>query len=149
MAIRSTAQRVVETLRRLETEADIWISTASPQGKPHLIPLSLAWDGTRILASTPPDTPTVRNVLSTGVARVSLADTDDVVIVVASAAARPFAELEPADADFFAAHAGWDPRAQTGEWSLLTFTPETVFAWRGEPELSGRVIMRHGTWLDA
>ena len=148
MALRTTETRVAETIRRLETEADIWIATASDDGAPHLIPLSLAWDGSNILVATPTASPTTRNILATGRARASLADTNDVVIVRAAAQAIPFAEVPTAIAESFVARVGWDPGNQAGgDWSLLTLTPEVVLAWRGEPELAGRIIMRHGVWL--
>lgn len=148
MAVRTTATRVAEAIRRLETEADIWIATASGDGAPHLIPLSLAWDGSHILVATPTASPTTRNIRATGRARASLADTDDVIIVRAAARAAPFAEVLPESAELFADRVGWDPRRQSGgEWSLLTLTPEVVFAWKGEAELAGRIIMRRGTWL--
>ena len=148
MAIRSTSIRVAEAIGRLESEPDVWIATASGDGAPHLIPLSLAWDGIHILAATPTDSPTTRNIIATGRARASLADTTDVVIVRAAAAAKPFADVPSAAAEAFVDRVGWDPRKQGGgEWSLLTLTPEVVLAWKGEPELAGRVIMRHGLWL--
>lgn len=125
----------------------MWIATASADGVPHLIPLSLAWDGSQILLATPPESPTARNIVATGWARASLADTDDVVIVVAAAAATPFEQTPVEVAEFFAEAAGWDPRREGGRWSLLTLTPETVHAWKGEPELAGRTIMRDGAWV--
>jgi hypothetical protein len=148
MTPRSTATRITEAIHRLETEADVWIATASGDGAPHLIPLSLAWDGSRILVSTPTASPTTRNIAQTGRARASLADTDDVVIVRAAAEAAPFADLPDAIAARFVDRVGWDPRQQSGgEWSLLTLTPEMVFAWKREPEIAGRTIMRGGEWV--
>ena len=146
MANRSTETRIADTIRRLESEEDVWIATASAEGVPHLIPLSLAWDGSRILLATPPDSPTARNIVATGRARASLADTDDVVIIVASAVVTPFEQTPGNVTEFFVEAAGWDPRRQNGRWSLLTLTPEMIHAWKGEPELVGRTIMRHGEW---
>ena len=147
MANRTTATRIADTVRRLDSEPDVWIATASAEGVPHLIPLSLAWDGSRILVATPPESPTVRNIVAAGQARASLPDTDDVVIIVASAAVTPFEESPGDVADFFSERAGWDPRREGGRWSLVTLTPEMIHAWKGEPELVGRTIMRHGEWV--
>jgi hypothetical protein len=147
MASRSTATRIADTRRRLESEPDVWIATASAEGVPHLIPLSLAWDGSQILVATPPDSPTVMNIVATGLARASLADTDDVVIINASAAVAPFEETPGDVVDFFVEAAGWDPRKEEGRWSLLTLTPRMIHAWKGEPELVGRTIMRRGAWV--
>jgi hypothetical protein len=146
MANRSTETRIADTIRRLESEADVWIATASAEGAPHLIPLSLAWDGSRILLATPPDSPTTRNIVATGRARASLADTDDVVIIVASAVVTPFEDTPGDVVEFFVEAAGWDPRKQDGPWSLLTLTPEMIHAWNTEPEIVGRTIMRDGEW---
>ncbi|MCP3974428.1 MAG: pyridoxamine 5'-phosphate oxidase [bacterium] len=147
MENRSAESRIADTLRRLESEADVWIATASAAGAPHLIPLSLAWDGTNILLATPPGSPTARNIDATGQARASLADTDDVVVIVASAVVTPFERTPDDVADSFAERAGWDPRKNDGRWALLTLAPETIHAWKGEPELVGRTIMRRGEWV--
>lgn len=146
MENRSADTRIADTIRRLESEPDVWIATASAAGAPHLIPLSLAWDGTSILLATPPGSPTARNIEATGQARASLANTDDVVIIVASATVTPFEDAPVDVADSFAERTGWDPRRQDGRWALLTLTPETIHAWKGEPELVGRTIMRRGEW---
>ncbi|MGI9644893.1 MAG: pyridoxamine 5'-phosphate oxidase family protein, partial [Ilumatobacteraceae bacterium] len=61
MTIRTTESRISDSIRRLETDADVWIATSGPDGTPHLVPLSLAWDGERILVATPADTATARN----------------------------------------------------------------------------------------
>ena len=147
MTNRTTATRIADTKRRLETEPDVWIATASPEGVPHLIPLSLAWDGARILLATPPDSPTARNIVATGRARASLADTDDVVVIAATAEVTPFEDTPGDVVDFFVEAAGWDPRNNEGPWCLLTLTPEMIHAWKGEPELVGRTIMRNGEWV--
>jgi len=147
MANRPTESRIANAIRRLESEADVWIATASADGVPHLIPLSLAWDGSRILLATPPESPTARNIVATGSARASLPDTDDVVIIVASAVLTPFEDTPGDVVELFVEAAGWDPRKQGGRWSLLTLTPETIHAWKGEPELVGRTIMRDGEWV--
>jgi hypothetical protein len=146
MGNRSTKTRIADAIRRLESEPDVWIATASAAGVPHLIPLSLAWDGTNILLATPPGSPTARNIDATGQARASIADTDDVVIIVASAVTTPFEQIPGDVADSFANRTGWDPRLQDAQWALLTLTPETIHAWKGEPELVGRTIMRRGDW---
>src|SRR5262245_59614494 len=50
---RTRAERRADALRRLETDENVWVSTAGVDGSPHLVPLSLAWDGSRILVATP------------------------------------------------------------------------------------------------
>lgn len=146
--IRPTGERIVEARRRLASESDVWVATSSPTGVPHLIPLSLTWDGTSIICVTPTANPTARNVVATGHARASLESSSDVVILETRASARDLGELRDDEVDRFVEAAGWDPRSGEGPWSVLTLTPETIFSWRGETEFEGRRLMRDGVWAD-
>lgn len=65
--MRSAAQRRADAERRLENDANVWIATSSNDGTPHLVPVSLGWDGTQILVATPSATPTARNADETDV----------------------------------------------------------------------------------
>ncbi len=42
---------------------------------------------------------------------------------------------------------GWDPRQEKSPYLYLRAAPQTVRAWRGTPELRGRVVMRDGAWV--
>ena len=144
---RSTERRITDTLRRLDTAADVWIATSSAEGLPHLVPLSLGWDGARILVATPSRNPTARNVADTGKARAALDDADDVVLIAADAEEVPYLALDESTAKAFADRVGWDPANEPGEWSMLVLRPRTVHAWRGVSEIDDRTIMRSGAWL--
>lgn len=146
--IRPTGERIVEARRRLASESDVWVATSSATGVPHLVPLSLTWDGTSIVCVTPTGTPTARNITATGRARASLESSSDVVILETAASARDLGEASDDAVERFAAAAGWDPRTGDGPWSVLTLTPETIFSWRGEAEFEGRRLMRDGVWAD-
>lgn len=147
MATRSHNDRIVDALRRLETDRNVWISTSSPDGTPHLVPLSLGWDGLRILVATPSATPTARNVAATGKARAALDDADDVVLIAADAQEIPFAEAAEETVEVLVNRIGWSPADESGVWSLLALTPHMVHAWRGVSEIDRRTIMKSGAWL--
>jgi hypothetical protein len=66
MAPRTTNGRIAHAKHLLNTEANVWVSTSSPTGTPHLVPLSLAWHENRILVATPTSTLTPRKVIATG-----------------------------------------------------------------------------------
>ena len=121
-------------------------ATASPDGEPHLIPLSLHWDDGTVVMITPTDSPTVRNARATGHARVSLADPDDVVVMRGAIEAVPLDDVDPDLIDRFVERAGWRPSPAEGPWSVLLVTPRLVHAWHGIQEFDGRTIMREGTW---
>ncbi len=147
MDSRTTSDRIAHATQLLETQANVWVSTASPTGTPHLVPLSLAWYENRILLATPTSTPTARNIAATGKARVALDSSHDVVLIVADATEEPFASGETAVLHEFVNRAGWNPAAESGEWSLLVLTPRVIQAWQGAGEIEGRTIMKDGEWL--
>ena len=147
MPARSIEQRISAVLRRLKSEPNVWIATASPAGVPHLVPLSLAWANGEILVTSPSETPTVRNVAATGRARAALDSTEDVVIIEAAASAASLDAVPEASMDFYVSTVGWDPRVESGNWSMLTLRPRLIHAWNGIGEIDGRTIMRRGEWL--
>lgn len=145
--MRSTEQRVADTLRRLNTDANVWVASAV-DGRPHLVPLSLAWDGERLLVATPADTPTARNLSASGQAKVTLDSADDVVLIEADATVASFDESDETTVGAYIDRVGWDPRNEPGTWVLIALTPSVTRAWNGVREINGRTIMRDGAWLD-
>ncbi|MFC8779167.1 pyridoxamine 5'-phosphate oxidase family protein [Streptomyces nigra] len=146
-ARREAAERRRDTLERLAVERDVWVSTAHPDHGPHQVPLWFMWDGQAVWMCTDATSATARNVRAEPRIRLALPDTFDVVLLQGEAEC--FLDQEvPADAaEAFTAKFGWDPRTEEGSFVYLRVAPTTVRAWRGEPELRGRVIMRDGRWL--
>ncbi|MEU1496674.1 pyridoxamine 5'-phosphate oxidase family protein [Streptomyces sp. NPDC005732] len=145
---RTVKQRTQDTLRRLEQDVDVWVSTAAPDGAaPHLIPLSYLWDGTTVLLATPGASPTGRNLRATGTVRLGFGPTRDVVMVEGTVETLEAAALPAGAGDAFAARTGFDPRALTTVYLYFRVTPRRVRAWREADELAGRDLMRDGEWL--
>ena len=63
---RSRAERRRDTEHRLTHDVDVWVASASPDGTPHLVPLSFDWDGETLLLATSAQSPTGRNLAATG-----------------------------------------------------------------------------------
>ena len=147
MAGRTIEERTQHVIERLDGDADVWIATASRDGRPHLVPLSLYWDGTTIVATNPTSSVTTANVKSTGVARFALNGSDDVVIIDADVTLVDVTEAGDGLPDRYAARTGWDPREQDGEWVYLLARPERILTWNGPDEIEGRTVMRNGRWL--
>ncbi|MGI5416730.1 pyridoxamine 5'-phosphate oxidase family protein [Actinomadura luteofluorescens] len=145
---RQLAERRRDTLERLVGERDVWVSTAHPDHGPHQVPLWFLWDGRAVWVCTGADSATVRNVRDEPRVRLALPDTFDVVLLQGKAECFPDQEVPDDAAGAFAAKFGWDPRTEDDPFVYVRVVPETVRAWRGEPELRGRVIMRAGIWLD-
>lgn len=147
--MRSNAERVADTITALEQQSECWIATGRPDGSAHLIPLSFAWDGAKILLATFTDSVTTRAVSSTGRVQFSLPSTTDVVLIDADAAVREVGELADHLYERFVRQAGFHPRRTVDRFSFLVLTPVRVLAWRSEEELIGREIMKAGVWRSA
>lgn len=144
---RSTAERRRDTLERLASERDIWVSTAHPERGPHQVPLWFLWDGQAAWMCTSADSATARNVRREPRVRLALPDTVDVVLLQGEATCYSAGDVPRAAADAFAGKFGWDPRVEEPSHLYLRVVPQTVRAWRGVRELRGRVVMRDGAWL--
>ncbi|MFJ9811189.1 pyridoxamine 5'-phosphate oxidase family protein [Streptomyces sp. NPDC101158] len=144
---RSRAQRRRDTEHRLTHDVDVWVASASPDGAPHLVPLSFDWDGEALLAATPAGSPTGRNLAATGTARLALGHTRDVAMIEGAVEVLDIDALPPQLGDRFAARTGFDPRSLTTSYRWFRITPHRVQAWREENELAGRELMCEGHWL--
>jgi hypothetical protein len=144
-AVRSASQRKADTLARLGNDADVWVATAS-DGHPHLVPLSLAWDGAHVLVATPASSPTARNASASGEVRLALGTSRDVTVIDAAAEVVRCADAPEPIARGYASRTGWDPRREDVPHVYLVATPLTMRAWQSLPEIDGRTIMRGGQW---
>jgi len=143
---RSRARRRRDSEHRLASDVDVWVATASPDGMPHLVPLSFDWDGDTLLLATT-DSPTARNLAATRVVRLALGPTRDVTVIDGDVEVIEIDAMPRERGDRFAASAGFDPRALTTPYRWFRVTPRRVQAWREEDELVGRELMRDGRWL--
>ena len=144
---RSPIWRRRDTERRLAHDVDVWVSSASPDGTPYLVPLSFDWDGRSLLLSTRADSPTGRNLGNTGRARLGLGPSRDVTMIDGDVQELDLCELPPADAQRFVARTGFDPCAQVETYRWFRITPTRIQAWREADELPGRDLMRAGRWV--
>lgn len=147
-ARRDVPERRRDTLERLAGERDIWVSTAHPDHGPHQLPLWFYWDGRAVWMCTGGTSATARNVREEPRVRLALPDTFDVVLLQGEAEHCSDRGVPEEAADAFAEKFGWDPRAEEGSFLYIRVTPKAVLAWRGEPELRDRVLMREGAWLE-
>ena len=144
---RSSAQRRRDTEHRLTHDIDVWVASASADGTPYLVPLSFDWDGEELLMATPADSPTGRNLAATRAVRLGLGHTRDVSMIEGDVEVFEIGALPPGRGDRFAAHTGFDPRAQATPYRWFRISPRRVQAWREANELPGRELMRDGRWL--
>ena len=143
---RDLATRTADTLALLETPAiDGWVATASADGTPHLVPLSLAWVDGRVVVAVETTSVTARNLTASGTARLAVGPTRDVVMLDA-VLERTVDVTDEELGTAYVAQADWDPRGSAG-YAFLVLRPVRVQAWREANEIPGRTLMRDGAWL--
>ena len=146
---RSGPERKAHAIAVFEThEGDTWVATASSAGVVHMVPLSYAWDGLRLIIAIEPTSVTARNLSETRRARLGFGPTRDIVLVDATLESVHELASGPAElADAYAAQADWDPRLEPDPYSFFVLSPVRLQAWREANELAGRTLMRDGAWL--
>jgi hypothetical protein len=144
---RSRAERRRDTLKKLETEVDVWVTSASADGRAHLVPLSFVWDGGALTLAMPASSLTARNLTRAGWGRMALGHTRDVVIVDGPLEVLPIG-TDPALEDAHAHATGFDAREEAASYIYIRLTPDRIQAWRESNELAGRQLMENGAWLD-
>ena len=144
---RSGAQRRRDTEHRLSPDVDVWVATASADGKPYLVPLSFDWDGEALLMSTRADSPTGRNLAATRAVRLGLGLTRDVSMIEGEVEVLEIDALPAERGDRFTARTGFDPRELTTAYRWFRVSPRRIQDWREVDELPYRDLMREGRWL--
>jgi hypothetical protein len=145
-APRDPATRKADALALLATPAiDVWVATASADGRPHLVPVSLAWADERAVVAVERSSVTARNLAASGEARLAVGATRDVVMIDAVLERAVDVATDDALGAVYVAQADWDPRGAAG-YVFLVLRPVRVQAWREVNEMPGRTLMRDGTW---
>ncbi|WP_371402011.1 pyridoxamine 5'-phosphate oxidase family protein [Kribbella sp. NBC_00662] len=135
--------RKQDMLRRFETDVDAWVSTASLDGTPYLMPLSFLWSDDTLLLSTSVTNPTARNLQANPQLQLTIGEFRDVIHITGTAAV---ADVTDAEGESFATKAGFDPRPLPN-YPFFRVTPTKIQAWREVNELKDRVLMDKGIWL--
>src|SRR4026209_640498 len=65
------------TVRFLESEPVVWLSTVRPDGAPHLVPIWFWWDGEALLVFSKPAAPKVRTLRARPSVMLALGDAED------------------------------------------------------------------------
>lgn len=145
--VRDRKSRTADTLAMLTTQGiDVWVATASDAGAPYLVPVSLAWVDDRAVIAVAKSSLTATNLTTSGVARLAVGPTRDVVMIDAVLEEVVDVGTDEALGSAYIGQADWDPRDDTG-YAFLVLRPVRVQAWREANEIPGRTLMRDGAWL--
>lgn len=84
----------------LRSESVVWVSTVSPDGSPHLVPIWFSWDGETVLIASKPNARKVANLRANPSVMLALGEPDDdfdvgMIEGIAELPREPAAELLP------------------------------------------------------
>lgn len=145
--MRDAKTRKADTLAALERQKDVWLATADPAGRPHIIAASAWWDGAEIVVATRGGTKTARNMEMNPTVWVARGAPSDAIVIEAQMIESRPAKDAPELAKGFAAACGWNP-AEGGEgWVFFRLRPTRIQAFRGYEEVQGRDVMIRSQWL--
>lgn len=143
---RSTSERRRHAVEMLESGHQLWLSTASPQSGPHVIPVAFVWNGSSITMATSADSRTAANLRHDPRARLAVGSPADVVVLDGDVSFVAVDDMDTEMADRFAA-VSHDPRVMPG-FVYLRFAPRRIQVWNGFHEFEGRTVMAGGHWRD-
>jgi nitroimidazol reductase NimA-like FMN-containing flavoprotein (pyridoxamine 5'-phosphate oxidase superfamily) len=114
---------------RLLTDANIWLATTRPNGKPHLIPIWFVWVDGRFYICTPEDSVKARNLRANPRASVSLEDGSKPVIAECTAEflQKPY---PAAVVEGFVRKYDWEISNDTAYQALIALTPQKWLHWQ-------------------
>lgn len=145
--MRSTAQRKLDAIEKLNKDQDVWVATADDRGIAHLVPLSLCWHDDMVVVAVEARSRTARNASASGQARLALGPTRDVVMIDAKASVIARQDAGSAIIGSYRGRTGWEPGSDGGDWVYVLLKPTRIQVWRDVDEIAGRTVMDDGTWL--
>ena len=128
----------------------VWLTTVSPDGRPHVVPTWFSWDGEAFVIFTKPDAKKVRNVVGNSSVMLALGDPEadfDVLLIEARAELLSGRTVDLVPDAHFGKYAtkmaaiGLD-RAEYGATysAVLRIVPTRHLAWAGRTHLAERQV---------
>src|SRR2546423_11095115 len=121
--MRDIKARKTDVLAALQQHADMWLSTADPAGRPHLIPVSAWWDGSHLVIATAGASRTAKNLKTNRRARVAAGSPSDGIMIDAEVVDNFAVEDSPGPAGGFAGAGGWGPPEVGHGWVFFPQAP--------------------------
>jgi PPOX class probable F420-dependent enzyme len=129
--------------RFLRHESVVWLSTVSPDRRPHLVPTWFWWDGRSVLIATKPDAQKVANLRANPTCMLAIGDAAanfDVALMEARAELTTIPTRRLLDAGLQAQYRDRMPAValDTDEFEstysqVIRLTPTRCLPWRGRP----------------
>ena len=127
--------------QRLRTEPIVWLTTAAPGGRPHMVPMWFLWDGRVILLFSLPNTRKLRHIARNGSVVLALEAADqgyDIVIVEGRATLIDDPNVTGLMPGFVERYRTIPRRWPPDKWAQtfsqpIRVTPTKITAWKTNP----------------
>jgi PPOX class probable F420-dependent enzyme len=134
--------------RRLRTEPIIWLTTATRDGRTHIMPMWFLWDGRAVVLFSLPNTKKLRDIASNPSVSLALEAADqgyDIVIIEGRASLLDDPLITGQMPCFVGKYAGiprrWEPREWAEKFSkTIRVKPTKLNAWRTNPSSTPQYI---------
>ena len=131
----------------LRIEPVVWLSTVSPDGRPHLVPIWFWWDGTSVLVASKPNARKIANLRLNPSCMLAVGDAAadfDVALIEARAELTSSPTRTVLDAGLFGKYRdsmlaiGLERDEFEATYSqVVRITPNRCLPWRGRPQRPG------------
>lgn len=138
----------------LRIEPVLWLSTVSPDGRPHVVPIWFWWDGTSVLIASKPNARKIANLRANPECMLAIGDAAadfDVALIEARANLMTIATRTLLDAGLFEKYRGrmLAIRLARHEFEatycqVVKITPTRCLPWRGRtvhPHMNAPLVM--------
>jgi PPOX class probable F420-dependent enzyme len=127
--------------RRLRAEPIIWLTTATLDGRTHIVPMWFLWDGQAVVLFSLPNTKKLRHIASNPLVSLALEASDqgyDIVIIEGRASLIDDPLVTGKMPSFITKYAGVPRRWEPQEWAekfskTVQVMPTKLKAWRTNP----------------
>jgi PPOX class probable F420-dependent enzyme len=114
---------------RLRRASNIWLATARPDGRPHLVPVWFAWHAGRLYFCTDPESVKAHNIRANPRVVLALEDGSKPVICEGAAESIDDGAWPEGVAQAFSDKYAWDIATETRYRLLIEVTPRKWLTW--------------------
>jgi F420H(2)-dependent biliverdin reductase len=109
---------------RLSTEANVWMATVRPDGRPHLVPIWFVWVKGQFWIATSPTAVKVNNVRASALMAVALEDGNQPLVAEGTVAIHDTLALVPSEVgSAFSKKYDWTLSEEAGGVCVIAMTP--------------------------
>jgi F420H(2)-dependent biliverdin reductase len=110
--------------QRLQTEQNIWLATARPNGNPHLVPIWFVWQDEKIYLCTGSQSVKARNMAANPNVELSLENANTPIVIEGQA--RSIEQVDRSVIEAFRRKFDWDITSDSQYNDVIEITPRRI-----------------------